>query len=190
MTATPSWDRPGFVGRRAKGDTDGRQKEQARTEQYLEEFMQRTDKAIDRLAAAQARTEGAVRHLAQQVGALSEVVGFGIEDIARVVLPGYLQRHLAISVDTLERRFFCVDGSDVEINLFGEGVRGGERVVIGGECKARIRAAEVEEFLAAVRKVEHALATPVVKIMFGFWIHPSATERAGEEVLLIASYQR
>lgn len=61
--------------------------------------------AVLSLAEAQRRTEEALRGLAQAVGRLSDTVGHGLEDIARVILPGYLERHLGIRVGELERRF-------------------------------------------------------------------------------------
>jgi len=59
--------------------------------------------AVERLAEAQAKTEAAVERLAEahrelsvEVRRLSATIGFGIEDIGRVVLPGYLKRHFDI----------------------------------------------------------------------------------------------
>jgi len=51
-----------------------------------EERLDRLEAAVERLAEAQARTEQALQQLATQVGALSDNVGYGLEDIARVVL--------------------------------------------------------------------------------------------------------
>jgi hypothetical protein len=108
---------------------------QARTE----ERVTRLEEAVTRLAEAQARTEQRVakvevslRELAQQVGKLSDTIGFGLEDIARVVLPGWLSRHEGIEVDELTRTFFEVDGEVVEINLYGVGVWGVRRLLCSG----------------------------------------------------------
>jgi chromosome segregation ATPase len=107
---------------------------QARTEQR----MGGLERAMQELAQAQARTEQQMEKLAQQVGGLSDSIGYGLEDIAKVVLPGYLQRHFGIVLEgklgeELNRHFFHIDGSDVEINLYGEGERDGQRVVVLGE---------------------------------------------------------
>lgn len=64
---------------------------QVGTERRLSQLTERVDAlagAVEALAQAQARTEAAVQQLAQQVGRLSDHVGFGLEDIAHVVLPG------------------------------------------------------------------------------------------------------
>src|SRR2546427_6371469 len=59
---------------------------QVGTEEALKELaaaQKETEKALAELAAAQTRTD-------QQVGRLGDNIGFGLEDIARVVAPGYL----------------------------------------------------------------------------------------------------
>ncbi len=68
----------------------------------LAEAQKETDKSLQELALAQARTENELRYLARQVGVISDTLGFGLEDIAKVVLPGYLERHLSVRVDKLK----------------------------------------------------------------------------------------
>jgi len=36
-----------------------------------------------------------------------------LEDIARIVLPGYLERHLKIQIPELERRFIQIDSKEI-----------------------------------------------------------------------------
>jgi len=186
---------------------------QARTEQRvggLERAMQelaqaqaRTEQRVEELAQAQARTEQQIeklveaqQNLAQQVGRLSDTIGFGLEDIAKVVLPGYLQRHFGIRLEgalgeELNRHFFHIDGTDVEINLYGEGERDGQRVVVLGEAKSRIYGNDVEKFAHNLAVIDHVLKGEVVRVMFGYFIHPSAQEAARErDILVVASYQR
>jgi hypothetical protein len=148
------------------------------------------------LAAAQARTEDALRDLARHVGKLGETIGFGSEDIAHVVLPGYLERHHGIKLegplgDELDRKFFITDGWPVEVNLYGEGLRDGQKVVILGEAKARIGGSEVHKFAQEIKKVEPLVEGEIWRVMFGYRIHPTAREAAQEHhILLVASYQR
>jgi tetratricopeptide (TPR) repeat protein len=166
---------------------------QARTE----ERVTRLEAAVARLAEAQARTEERVarvevtlRELAQQVGRLSDTIGFGLEDIARVVLPRWLSRHEGIEVEELTRTFFEVDGEVVEINLYGVGVRGGEKVVVLGEARSRIYEQDVE-FDGVAEKAGRVIPHRVYKLLFGYWIHPTAQrEAAGRGLTLIASYMR
>jgi len=167
---------------------------QARTE----ERVTRLEEAVTRLAEAQARTEERVakvevslRELAQQVGKLSDTIGFGLEDIARVVLPGWLSRHEGIEVDELTRTFLEVDGEVIEINLYGVGVRGCEKVVVLGEARSRIYEHDVKEFDGVAEKARRVIPHRVYKLLFGYWIHPAAQrEAAGRGLTFIASYMR
>ncbi len=157
----------------------------------LEMAVERLDGAVERLAEAQARTERAVQELAQAVGRLSDTVGYGLEDIARVILPGYLERHFGIRVEELERRFVGPEGQEVEVNLYGEGQEDGQPVVVLGEAKSRIYGRDVEEFVRVIGPVAEGIREKVVKVMVGYLIHPSASRLAQQQgVLLVASYQR
>ncbi|MEK9148484.1 MAG: hypothetical protein AAB267_00400 [Candidatus Desantisbacteria bacterium] len=176
---------------------------QKRTEQRVEELVvaqKRTEQRVEELALAQKETQIAVEKLVisqkeiqKEVGSLSQSIGFGLEDIARVVLPGYLKRHLNIDVDgELERRFFYLENNqEIEINLYGEGRQNGKEILIVGESKGRIYKREVEDFINDIKRLEKAMKKPCVKIMFGFFIHPSGQELAlKEDILLVASYQK
>ena len=83
--------------------------------------------------------------------------GFGLEDIARVVLPGYLERHPGIQVKGFSRKFFSIDGDDVEINLYSPGKKPGKGITVLAECKWGIYRGEVHSF---VRQVEKVTAAP------------------------------
>lgn len=138
---------------------------------------------------AQKKTEIALRGFATEVGALSRNVGFGLEDIAHVVLPGYLKRHHRIDMGEFERKFFEVNGKLVEVNLFGEGRIKKEKVTILGEVKSRIYEREIRKIKKDLSKVVPLIEGKVFKLMFGYLVHPSAAKIA-EDIELIASYQR
>ncbi|MEM4199960.1 MAG: hypothetical protein QXR91_00180 [Nitrososphaerales archaeon] len=95
------------------------------SQRRLEERVVGLGVKADRLEESHIRLVESVSGLAREVGRLSESVGFGLEDVARVVVPGWLFRHEGIAVDDLVRRFFVVDGVEVELNLYGEGLKGG-----------------------------------------------------------------
>ena len=150
------------------------------------------EKRVEELAVSVLKLTDAVQNLAREVGRLSEIVGFGLEDVARVVVPGWLHRHEGVEVEDLVRRFFTVEGEEVEINLYGEGLREGRRVYILGEAKSRIYGDDVWRFYSAASKVAKLLKDgDVYMLMFGFYVHPTA-EKAAEKlgVRLIASYMR
>ncbi|MFQ6058470.1 MAG: hypothetical protein ACE5MB_06305 [Anaerolineae bacterium] len=170
--------------RRTEERLDALAEAQRRTEERLDHLAE----TVQALAEAQRRTEEALRQLGRQVGALSDTIGFGLEDIARVVLPGYLERHLCIQVE-LDRHF--LPALDLEIDLYGETQRDGQPVVVVGEVKSRIYRGEVEQFLRKLQKVKETIPGEIIPVMFGYLVHPSAKEVADREgILLIASYQK
>ncbi|MDR7404968.1 MAG: hypothetical protein QN179_10280, partial [Armatimonadota bacterium] len=165
-----------------------------RTEQRLEALAAR----VDQLAEAQRRTEETVRtlgervdDLARQVGRLAETIGFTLEDLAREVTPAYLAQHYGITVASLDRRFFSVDGQEVEVDLYGEGRRDGEVVVVVGEVRSRIYGRDVELAARQAQRLAAQLPGPPVTVLFGFVIHPSAREAAAQYgAVLISSSGR
>jgi len=154
---------------------------------------------VNELAEAQKRTEEKIGNLATKVdnlatavGSLSDTIGFGLEDVAKLIIPGYLLRHMGIKIkDELERRFFQINGREAEINLYGEGAtKEGEKIRVFGECKSKIKEAEVKKFLDKL-EILRDIKGKMIKVMFGFYIHPSANIPAMEnDIILIASYQR
>ncbi|RLF04354.1 MAG: hypothetical protein DRJ60_07225 [Thermoprotei archaeon] len=173
---------------------------QTKTEEKLlrlEEAQIRTEEKLLRLGEAQAKTERAIQELARAVGRLSDVVGFGLEDIGRVVIPGWLQRHLGIQLEgelgeELKRAFIEVDGREIEVNLYGEGFMGNERIAVICEVKSRIYQDDVDKFYNnLVKPIEKSLYMKIIPVLFGYLIHPKAKARARElGVYVIASYER
>ncbi|MEM2849834.1 MAG: hypothetical protein QXI36_06140 [Candidatus Bathyarchaeia archaeon] len=170
----------------------------AEAQKLTEDRLNILTERVDRLAEAQLRTEDhlkrleiAVSNLAREVGRLSDVVGFGLEDVAKVVVPGWLYRHESIEVE-LDRRFMYIDGELVEVNLYGDGRRDGEEVIVVGECKSRIYDREVREFAEKLEKLVKAFqGRSMYTFMFGFLVHPSADGEARKRgITLIASYMR
>jgi len=157
-----------------------------------EEGMRRLEKAIERLTQAQAETERSMKEMRKEIGGLGATIGFGLEDIGRIVLPGYLERHYNIYVTDLNRKFFRVNKkTQIEINLYGEGKKNGKKIIILGETKSRIYEGEVKKFLQQISKIIPQIEHEILKVMFGYLIHPSASELAKKEgVILVASYQR
>jgi len=168
---------------------------QAKSEERLAALEARTGKledAVARLEVAVAKLAEGLDALRVEVGRLSETVGFGLEDIARVVLPGWLHRHLGVEVGELRREFLQVKGEEVEVNLYGEGSLNGERVVVLGKVKSKISDSDVERFYRRVYKpASEALACRTIGVLFGYLIYPSAKEKARSFGLhTVASYER
>jgi len=169
----------------AQKRTDERLQELAGTVRDLAEAQKRTDERLQELADAQKRTEVALRELAEAqkrtneaVGRLTDTIGHDLESVARVSAPNWLQVYEDVKVPSLERRIFKVDGEDVEINLYGEGVKGRAPVTVVGEAKSTIHGRDVEAFLGRVDRLKSQLRGRIIKLMFGYWIHPSAEQEA------------
>ncbi len=157
---------------------------QARTEQQLEALTVR----VDQLAQAQTRTEerltrleaiverlaDSVQQLATQLGALAENIGYGLEDIARLMLPGYLRQRYGVKVEHLARRLFQVDGQVLDVDLYAEGTQNRRRVLVLGEVKSRIYAREVSQFQKVLQALQPQLHAKPLPLMFGYFIDLSA----------------
>ncbi|MHA1579260.1 MAG: hypothetical protein ACTSUQ_06500 [Candidatus Freyarchaeota archaeon] len=162
--------------------------------EQLAEAQRRTEDRLEQLAEAQRRTEESLRELAVQVGGLSDTVGFGLEDVARVMAPGWFERHLGIAVEEeLESRYVRHGEAEVQVNLFGRGRRAdGTEVLIAGEVKSRIYKSDVRSFASVVETVRNAYpGREVLAFMFGYLIHPSADEEAEKHgIIVLATYRR
>lgn len=166
----------------------------AEAQAKTEERLTRVEVAVERLAEAQAKTEHTLEQLCKNVGRLSDTIGFGLEDIAKIVVPGYLERHTGLRmIEEFERNFIEVDGKEIEVDLCAEYSRDGKTVLVIGESKSKIYEGEVKKFLfnivEPVRKKEKDME--IYPFMFGYVLHPSAKRLADKEgIQLIASYQR
>ncbi len=162
----------------------------------LAEAQKRTEERINELAEAQKRTEQNVATLAKrmeslavEVGRLSETIGFSLEDLGRELLPSRL-RELGVAIEGLERRHFILDGEEIEVNLYGEGVYKGRRVLVLGEVKSRIYSNDVEKFNTQAEKIGRHLGREIFKLMFGFAIHPTAMmEAEWRNISLFTAYR-
>jgi hypothetical protein len=82
-------------------------------------------------------------------------------------LPPLLERDYGVRVLTLLTRDFVEDdkGNEYEVNIFGEGERDGEQLLIVGECKMQLSKQEIDRFLR--RKIK-----PVQRIFSGRTLFP------------------
>ena len=176
----------------------------AQAQTRTEEWVRRLEEGQVALQRGQAAMQAAIQELAQAqartevtIGSLAENIGFGLEDIARLLLPPYLHKHYGIHLEgppgeELQRRFFPLpDQPPLEINLYGEGQRDGRKAIVLGEAKSRIGGGVVKDFADLLAQVEPLVEGEVWRVMFGYYIHPSS-QPVGQEhhILLIASYQR
>ncbi len=130
-----------------------------------------------------------LKDLRVAVGRLSDNVGFGLEELAAIVLPAGLERdHRVILLSEFERRFVTTSAGDEEVDLWASAERDGAPLTILGEVKSRIYAADVKRFAQKAERIEATLDTAVLPLLFGFVIHPSAHQVAEHlQICVIAS---
>ncbi|MGC9203222.1 MAG: hypothetical protein ACP5HX_11220, partial [Thermoproteota archaeon] len=61
-------------------------------------------------------------------------------------MPGWIYRHFKIKLDSLERKFFVINGESIEVNMYGEGLIDDEKVAILVESKSRFHENDVKKF--------------------------------------------
>ena len=125
---------------------------QKRTEARIEELAE----AQKDLAHAQERAENELRELVvehkktrRQLGGLSTTVGYGLEDKAFKALPELLKRDFELVVRGRLKRQYVKDnkGKEIELNVIGEALKNGRKVVIVGESKSQLSKNDVDKFI-------------------------------------------
>ncbi|MEM3480720.1 MAG: TMF family protein, partial [Candidatus Korarchaeum sp.] len=163
------------------------------------------EKAVERLVEAQAKSEErltrleaaveklaiAVGELRVEVGRLSDTVGYGLEDVARMLIPYWLERDWSIRLrGDLRREFLRLDGEEVEVDLYSEGAREGEEVRVVGEVRSRIYGGDVRRFYSRIVNPLRRTGVDVIAFMLGYVVHPSAREEAERlGMSVIAAYE-
>jgi predicted RecB family endonuclease len=77
-----------------------------------------------------------------------------------------------------ERRIVTTAAGEEEVDLWAQGERDGAAVQLVNEVKSRIYAADVKRFVQKAERVQATLEAPVLRLMFGFVVHPAARELA------------
>ena len=183
---------------------------QARTEARLEELAQaqaRTEARVEELAQAQAKTEATVRELVRGqirvekeiaslsegqkdirrvLGGISHTLGFTLESQSYPRLAAALKKDFGVDIPRLYPRFlFYPDGRQDQINIYGEGTKGGKPVYALGEAKAQLGKRDIDSFLQLVRRATKALPAPVISFMVTYLVEPSVEEYAQQKGLKV-----
>jgi hypothetical protein len=110
-------------------------------------------------------------------------------------LPPLLERDYGVRVLTPLTRDFVEDdkGNEYEVNIFGEGERDGERVLIVGECKTQLSKQEIDRFLRRkIKPVQRIFSgRAVFPVMVGHAVTSKQVQRYAQErgVAVYLSYQ-
>jgi ABC-type transporter Mla subunit MlaD len=129
--------------------------------------IERLERVVEDLVKAEQRLTRRTDDIARQLGGMAMDLGYLLENDAYESLPSLLERDYGVRVLTPLTRDFVEDdkGNEYEVNIFGEGERDGERVLIVGECKTQLSKQEIDRFLR--RKIK-----PVQRIFSGRTLFP------------------
>ena len=129
------------------------QKELTEAQKELTEAQKRTEKELQDLVKEHKKTR-------EQVGGLSNTVGYKLEDEAFKALPKLLKKDFKLVVQGRLKRRFIKDnkGKEIEINIIGQASRNGRKVTIIGESKSQLSKNGVNEFIRKkLKRLEGAL---------------------------------
>jgi len=150
--------------------------------------------ATKALAEEQVRMQKELRHLAKQVGELSEALGADLEDLAYIVLHDVLEREFGWDVGPLERTWQRWDDRLEEIDIFGQAAdpaRPGRIIWIVGEAKYNLTIREVERFAKVVERARKHLIGEIFPLCFCWRARPEVQQHARKLGLrLVFSYGR
>jgi hypothetical protein len=174
---------------------------QKRTEERVEELAQaqkRTEERVEELAQAQKRTEESIKELTRaqrenekilknfmvafddlkkQVGGLSMVVGYGIEDDLMPLMPQFVQNTYKVKSCEVERKYILYDnGSYDEVNLHIRAKRNGKDIYIIGECKAQPGKKDIDRFGKMLKRIRNHYKSDIYGFIVGYTYHPEIEE--------------
>jgi hypothetical protein len=149
---------------------------QKRTENRVEELAE----AQKQLAEAQKRTEKELRELVvehketrRQLGGLTQVVGYGLEDKAMPFMNDFVKKNYGIDAHRVERKNIVYpDGKYDELNIYVEGTKQGKKVFVIGECKSQPSKKDVDKFHQMIERVQTVLEGEIFLFMVGYSYDP------------------
>ena len=160
---------------------------QKRTEERVEELAQaqkRTEESIKELIRAQQENEKILKNfmvafddLKKQVGGLSMVVGYGIEDDLMPLMPQFVQNNYKVKSCEVERKYILyADGSYDEVNLHIRAKSNGKDVYIIGECKAQPGKKDIDRFDKMLKRIRNHYKSDIYGFIVGYTYHPEIEE--------------
>ncbi|MCD6374596.1 MAG: hypothetical protein J7L94_03665 [Caldisericaceae bacterium] len=158
---------------------------QKRTEQRVNELAEaqkRTEQRLEELAQAQKQTELQIQKLTrrvsnieEQLGGISNTIGYSLEDRAYDPLKKLLEKEFNIKVPQLIRKnLIYPDGKFEEINIYGEGRQNGDEIIVIGESKAQFGLKDVKRFLKRLDRIQKHLNKKIFPLALAYQFHPRA----------------
>ena len=157
--------------------------------------IERLERVVEDLVKAEQRLTRRTDDIARQLGGMAMDLGYLLENDAYESLPPLLERDYGVRVLKPLTRDFVEDdkGNEYEVNIFGEGERDGERVLIVGECKTQLSKQEIDRFLRRkIKPVQRIFSgRAVFPVMVGHAVTSKQVQRYAQErgVAVYLSYQ-
>lgn len=184
-----------IVGELAEAQKRTEIKVEALTEAQKElvEAQKRTENSVRELAEAQKKTEKTVQDIKKQLGGLSAMVGYGLEDRIIPYIFDFGKKKFGVDVTSIERKHvFYPDGRSDEVNIYAEGSKAGRQAFIFGECKAHLGKKDVSKFAKIGERLKEFIPGDHYLFMVGNQIHPEIetyAEARFPQISLVKSYE-
>jgi prefoldin subunit 5 len=170
---------------------------QKRTEHLIEELAEaqnRTERRVEELAVAQTKTEKEIAKIYQQIGGLSNAVGYGIEDDLMPHMDAYAEKVFGVHVLNVDRtNIEYADGRYDEINILAPATdKNGQQVYIVAECKAQPGKKDIDRFVALLTRVSSKLGENLIPLFIGYSFMPEVERYAASkypQIKLVKTYQ-
>jgi len=148
--------------------------------EQLTEAQKRTEERLDSLAEAQKKMSEELRTLTREhrktreiLGGLADTVGYGLEDKIFPYIADFARRDYNIEADLIDRQHVVYpDGRHDEVNIYVEGRKEGQRVLMVGECKARPSRREIDRLAEVVKRLKGHFGLPVHPFIVGYLFSP------------------
>lgn len=158
----------------AQGRTEVRVQELAEAQRATEEHLQRLEEKFERMVDEFA-------DLRRQVGGLSDAVGYGLENSVFPYLRSFAKQEFGIDLRIFDRRNIeYPDGRFDEINIYAEGRRNDEEVILLGEAKSQPSKRDVDAFARRADRVGGYLKRPVFSFFVGHSFSPEVERHLAE----------
>lgn len=164
----------------------------------LAEAQKRTEQRLSELAEAQKKTEKELQKLIkehtktrEQLGGLAHTVGYMLEDRSYYHLPKLIKKDFGVDVKELKRDYVEISpGRYEEVNVIGEGKKGGRTIYIVGEVKSQLKKSDVDRFIKKIKRIEDLLPGEKLYLIVTYAASPQVQEYVRKNgIKLYFSYQ-
>lgn len=174
-------------------------RELAEAQRRTEERLGRLETVVTTMADAQRSMEQALEKLVvgltntrADLGGLQRSFGYMLENEAYRSLPAIMQKRFGVEVKErfLRKYFMLSDGTEVEINVLGKGLKNGDEVTIIGEAKSILEGKDVDRFLDVLEGLKQVVSGQVLRIFVTHSARPSVEKFATDNrIQVIYTYE-